>query len=84
MFNLYQGIWRYVSVDDLKDIVKASALASLIFMFMITFSGQFIGYPRSVYVLNFAFFIVFNGGTRFTIRLFRESFIPASDTAKTC
>ncbi|NLL13769.1 MAG: polysaccharide biosynthesis protein [Fibrobacter sp.] len=82
MFNLYQRIWRYVSVDDLKDIVKASALASLIFMFMITFSGQFIGYPRSVYVLNFAFFIVFNGGTRFTIRLFRESFIPASDTAK--
>ncbi len=55
MFNLYQGIWRYVSVDDLNDIVKASALASLIFMFMITFSGQFIGYPRSVYVLNFAF-----------------------------
>lgn len=82
MFNLYQGIWRYVSVDDLKDIVKVSALASLIFMFMITFSGQFIGYPRSVYVLNFSFFIIFNGGTRFTIRLFRESFVPASDSVK--
>jgi len=82
MFNLYQGIWRYVSVDDLNDIVKASALASLIFMFMIIFSGQFIGYPRSVYVLNFAFFIIFNGGTRFTIRLFRESFVPASDSVK--
>ncbi len=82
IFNLYQGIWRYVSVDDLKDIVKASSLASLIFMFMIIFSGQFIGYPRSIYVLNFAFFIIFNGGTRFAIRLFRESFIPSSDTVK--
>lgn len=82
LFNLYQGIWRYVSVDDLTDIVKASALSSLIFMFIITFSGQFIGYPRSIYVLNFAFFIVLNGGTRFAIRLFRESFAPASDTAK--
>ena len=82
IFNLYQGIWRYVSVDDLKDIIKASALATLIFMFCINFSGQFEGYPRSIYIMNFAFFIIFNGGTRFAIRIFRESFAPASDTAK--
>lgn len=80
--SLFQGVWRYVSVDDLKDIVKASALASLIFMFVILFSGRFDGYPRSVYVMNFAFFVVLNGGTRFAIRIFRESFIPASDTVK--
>jgi FlaA1/EpsC-like NDP-sugar epimerase len=81
-FNLYQGIWRYVSVDDLKDIVKASALSSLIFMFIIIFSGKFSGYPRSVYVMNFALLVILNGGTRFAIRIFRESFAPASDTAK--
>ena len=81
-FNLFQGIWRYVSVDDLKDIVKASALASLVFMFIIIFSGKFNGYPRSIYVMNFAFFIIFNGGTRFAIRVFRESFVPESDSAK--
>ena len=81
-FNLYQGIWRYVSVDDLKDIVKTSAIASLVFLFIIHFSGYFKGYPRSIYLLNFAFFVVFNGGTRFAIRIFRESFAPQSDTAK--
>ena len=81
-FNLYQGIWRYVSVDDLKDIVQASALASLIFMFIIIFSGQFEGYPRSIYVMNFACFIFFNGGTRFAIRIFRESFAPQSESVK--
>jgi FlaA1/EpsC-like NDP-sugar epimerase len=81
-FNLYQGIWRYVSVDDLKDIVQASALASLIFMFITIFSGQFTGYPRSIYILNFAFFILFNGGTRFAIRIFRESFAPQSESVK--
>lgn len=80
-FNLYQGIWHYVSVDDLKDIVKASAVASLVFMFAVVFSGQFIGYPRSIYVMNFALFVVLNGGTRFAIRIFRESFAPMSDTA---
>jgi FlaA1/EpsC-like NDP-sugar epimerase len=82
IFNLYQGIWRYVSVDDLKDIVKTSALASLIFMFIIVLSGQFAGYPRSIYVMNFLLFILLNGGTRFTIRIFRESFIPQNDNAR--
>ncbi len=82
IFNLYQGIWRYVSVDDLKDIVKASALASLIFMFIIVLSGKFTGYPRSIYVLNFILFILLNGGTRFGIRVFRESFSPQSDTVR--
>jgi len=81
-FNLYQGIWRYVSVDDLKDIVKTSAVASLIFIVIIHFSGKFSGYPRSVYIMNFALFVLFNGGTRFTIRIFRESFAPMSDTAR--
>ncbi len=82
LFNLFQGIWRYVSVDDLKDIVKATALATLIFMSFIIFSGQFKGYPRSIYIMNFAFFIIFNGGTRFAIRVFRESFAPASESAR--
>ena len=82
IFNLFQGIWRYVSVEDLKDIVKASALASLVFMFIIVVSGRFTGYPRSIYVMNFLLFILFNGGTRFAIRIFRESFVPQSDTAR--
>jgi len=82
VFNLFQGIWRYVSVEDLKDIVKASALASLVFTFVIYVSGKFPGYPRSIYGLNFVLFILLNGGTRFAIRVFRESFIPMSDSAK--
>jgi FlaA1/EpsC-like NDP-sugar epimerase len=43
---------------------------------------MFTGYPRSIYVMNFAFFIILNGGTRFAIRTFRESFAPASETLK--
>jgi len=81
-FNLFQGIWRYVSVDDLKDIVKTSALTSLAFMSIIVMSGLFHGYPRSIYLLNFVFLIILNGGTRFTIRILRESFAPASDAVK--
>lgn len=81
-FNLFQGIWRYVSVDDLRDIIKASALTGLVFMFVIIFSGRLSGYPRSIYVLNFALLIALNGGTRFGIRVFRESFVPMSEDAR--
>jgi len=82
VFNLYQGVWRYVSVEDLKDIVVTSAVSSLVFMFVIVFSGQFPGYPRSIYVMNFALFILLAGGTRFGIRLFRESFVPMGDSVR--
>ncbi len=82
IFNLYQGIWRYVSVDDLADIVKTSGLSSLVFMFIIVFSEHFHGYPRSIYVIDAALFILLNGGTRFGIRIFRESFVPESETAR--
>jgi FlaA1/EpsC-like NDP-sugar epimerase len=82
MLNLYQGIWRYVSVDDLLDIIKASAIASIIFMCFVYFSGKFLGFPRSIYIMNFILFVLINGGTRFAIRIFRESFAPQSETAK--
>ncbi len=82
IMKLYQGIWRYVSVDDLKDIVKTSAVASLVFMFIIHFNDFYEGYSRSVYLLNFTLFIILNGGTRFTIRIFRESFIPMSEDVR--
>ena len=82
IFNLYQGIWRYVSVDDLADIVKTSGVSSLVFMCVIVFSEHFHGYPRSIYVIDFVLFILLNGGTRFGIRIFRESFVPESETAR--
>jgi FlaA1/EpsC-like NDP-sugar epimerase len=82
IFKLYQGIWRYVSVDDLKDIVQASALSSLFFVIVILLSGRFTWYPRSIFVMNFVLLVIFNGGTRFAIRMLRESFAPASDSAK--
>jgi FlaA1/EpsC-like NDP-sugar epimerase len=94
IMGLFQGIWRYVSVDDLKDIIKATGLSTLLFLFTIemlrqpfsfvipSVGGIFIGYPKSIFILNFALLIILNGGTRFAIRVFRESFAPASETSK--
>ena len=82
LFNVYQGMWRYVSVNDLQDIVKTSVAASLLFIVFVLFSGWFPGYPRSVYVINGILFIVFAGGSRLAIRLFREAFAPQSENVR--
>ncbi len=82
IFRLYQGIWRYVSVDDLKDILKAAALSSVAFVLAVVLSGTFIWFPRSIFLMNFVFLVVLSGGTRFGIRMFRESFAPQSETAR--
>ena len=82
-FNLFQGIWRYVSVDDLRDIFKAALVAGLVFaVIMMLDRRHFSGYPRSIYAMNIVFFILLNGGTRFAIRTFRESFAPMSSRMK--
>jgi FlaA1/EpsC-like NDP-sugar epimerase len=82
VFRLYQGIWRYVSVDDLKDIVKAALISSIIFALIIMLSGRFMWFPRSIFLMNLILLVVLSGGTRFAIRIFRESFAPQSDTAR--
>jgi len=81
-FNVYQGMWRYVSVNDLMDILKTSAFASIAFICIVTLSGHFPGYPRSIYIMNFVLFIVFAGGSRFGIRIFREAFAPQSENIR--
>jgi FlaA1/EpsC-like NDP-sugar epimerase len=82
LFNVYQGMWRYVSVNDLQDIVKTSVAASLLLIVFVLFSGWFSGYPRSVYVINGILFIVFAGGARLGIRIFREAFAPQSENVR--
>jgi FlaA1/EpsC-like NDP-sugar epimerase len=69
-------------VDDLKDIVQAAFLSSVIFALLITLSGRFTWFPRSIFLMNLLLLVVLSGGTRFAIRIFRESFAPQSDTAR--
>jgi FlaA1/EpsC-like NDP-sugar epimerase len=71
-FHLYEGMWRYVSMYDIKSILKAVTLSSL--LFMIVALGVFAnGYPRSVLALDWVFCLALVGGVRLGIRALRES-----------
>ena len=69
--GLFHGLWRYSGSKDLISLVKASLLSSAgtatAWAFMA--SGNF---PRSIFILDFAFSILLVGGVRFGIRTIHE------------
>ena len=71
-FDLYRGMWRYTSISDLLNIIKAATASSLLITIFIAFKIRFIGYPRSVFVIDWFLTILFIAGFRLLVRLFFE------------
>ena len=72
LFSLHKGLWRYVGVVDLVQIIKASTVSSLAFAaFQIAIFGLE-DFPRSVFFLDWAGNIFLLSGVRVAVRLLRE------------
>ncbi|CAB1084221.1 hypothetical protein JY97_00060 [Alkalispirochaeta odontotermitis] len=70
-FDVYRGMWRFTSINDLFNIIKASSISTLIIIFLILFSpSRFIGFPRSVFVVDWCLTILFIAGFRLAIRVY--------------
>ena len=80
LFHLYQGLWRYVSVPDLLQIIKAATVSSMAFAALeIGIFGLESGFPRSVFFLDWMGSIFLLGGIRLFVRLVREQFSSKQD-----
>jgi FlaA1/EpsC-like NDP-sugar epimerase len=73
-FDLYRGMWRYTSISDLLNIIKAATASSLLVVAFIVFKTRFIGYSRSVFLIDWFLTILFIAGLRLIVRLFFESY----------
>ncbi|MFA5779107.1 MAG: nucleoside-diphosphate sugar epimerase/dehydratase [Elusimicrobiota bacterium] len=73
-FGVFSGLWRYVSIGDLWDIILANFLSSVAFTLSVLFYHTFYGYPRSVFIIDFILCTVFVSSVRFFTRLIRERF----------
>jgi len=72
-FDLYRGMWRYTSIADLLNIIKASSVSTLLIICLILFShSRFIGFPRSVFIMDWCFTVLLISGYRLCIRLYFE------------
>jgi FlaA1/EpsC-like NDP-sugar epimerase len=68
-FNLYRGMWRYTSLIDLINVFKACSVSSAIIVLIILYTSHIIGFPRSVFVIDWVLTILLIGAIRFGIRL---------------
>ncbi len=73
-FDLYRGMWRYTSITDLINIIKASTIASLLIISFILFRTRFEGFARSVFVIDWCLTILFISAFRVSVRLYFEYF----------
>ena len=73
-FDLYRGMWRYTSVNDLLNILKASFVSSLILISGVLLLTRFEGYSRSVFLIDIVLTIILVGGLRLFIRFYFERF----------
>lgn len=72
VFRLNEGLWRYISIWDLKKIVGGVLAGTMAFYCLVTWGLGFTGYPRSIYIIDSILLIGFLCGIRLAVRLFRE------------
>jgi len=68
-FDLYRGMWRYTSLVDLLNVLKATITSSVFIILAILFFYHFQGFPRSVFIIDGFLTFIFIGGLRVTTRL---------------
>ena len=70
--HLYEGLWWYVSMRDILAMLKAVTLGSLLFLaaVLVIFG---LGFPGSIFLLDWVLCLALVGGARLAIRALRES-----------
>ncbi|MBN1636128.1 MAG: polysaccharide biosynthesis protein, partial [Deltaproteobacteria bacterium] len=60
-FGLYRGMWRFTSLRDLGNLLQASLLSTLLVMTVILYLHRFIGYSRSVFLMDGVLTFILSG-----------------------
>ena len=69
-FKLFEGLWRYTSILELRNIIVAAVISSLVFYLFVHGLLHRIDYPRSVFIIDTLLLIFIMGGVRLSRRLF--------------
>ena len=70
LFALYRGMWRYTSVWDMMNIVKANSLSTIILTVIIIFTIGFENLSRSLIIIDFIICTGMISISRLGIRMF--------------
>ncbi len=71
-FQLYEGVWRYTSIYDLRNILIGVVSSSVAFFALVHWAFLKPDYPRSVFIIDALLLVFFMGGLRLIHRTYRE------------
>jgi len=74
LFGLYKGMWRYTSLSDLINIIKASSLGSLISLSVLALLYGLSEFPRSVFFIDYIFCTIGLSLSRTVVRLYYNNY----------
>jgi len=72
VFGLYQGVWRFASIPDLKRIIKAVMVAGIAVAALLLMIHPSVVVPRTVLILDPILLVLLMGGSRFAYRAWKE------------
>jgi len=70
--QLYRGVWRYASVNDLMALTRAATMTVLVFTVLLFMVTRLETLPRSVMFINWFVLMALLGGPRFLYRSFKD------------
>jgi len=70
--GLFDGWWRYVSIEDISKIAAGVAVSAICFIITVVFIYGLSRFPRSVFIMDTVFILVLLFGARIITRLLVE------------
>jgi FlaA1/EpsC-like NDP-sugar epimerase len=68
--RLYQGLWRYTGIWDLRNVIAGVVLSTAVFFLVVRWGFGFQEYPLSVFIIDSLLLIFLMGGSRLARRLY--------------
>ncbi|MBS0170426.1 MAG: polysaccharide biosynthesis protein [Nitrospira sp.] len=72
-FRLYDGLWRYTSLWDVRDLAMSIGVSTLLFAGTVRWGMGLWSYPSSVFVIDALVLLCLSTGLRLAPRLFHGS-----------
>ncbi|SCY91121.1 NDP-sugar epimerase, includes UDP-GlcNAc-inverting 4,6-dehydratase FlaA1 and capsular polysaccharide biosynthesis protein EpsC [Desulfoluna spongiiphila] len=72
LFRLYRGMWRFTSITDLFNVLRASTVASGLLVLFFLYLNRFSGLSRSVFIIDWFLTVLLISGFRILVRVYFE------------